>query len=92
MKKKEKKPPKKSKTIDLDDFPETDTRLEDYTRACTDAMDVLDHYDFALMAPGYKEKAEAMKLKIFDMLEYSINELYQELEFVLPGKQPEEDQ
>lgn len=86
MKKKDTKPPKELTEMDLDALPgsETDTRTEDYIRACTDAMDVLDRYDFALMDPAYRERAEAIKLKIFDMLEHSINELYQELEFVLP--------
>ena len=90
--KKEKKSPKKQAKMELENFPESDTRLEDYIRACTDALDVIDQYDFALMEPAYKERAEAMKLKIFDMLEYSINELYQELEFVLPENQREEEQ
>ena len=57
---------------------------EDYIRACSDALEALENYDFKLMGAGYEERAAKMKEKIFDIIEYSINEIYQELEFVLP--------
>ena len=94
MDKKNDKQKKAIPEVDENDFPgdEAYTKTEDYIRACTDAMDVLDQYDYALMPPEYKERAETMRLKIFDILEYSVNELYQELEFVLPEDHQQEDQ
>ena len=63
---------------------------EDYIRACSDALDALECYDLELMGVEYKERAAKMKEKIFNIIEYSINEIYEELEFVLPDPNRED--
>jgi len=52
---------------------------EDYIRACSDAISTLNEFDFGLMDKAYEARAKQLREKIFEVLEKSVIEMYNEV-------------
>ena len=50
--------------------------FDEIVRTATDAYSTLDGIDFAIMDSSIGERAKMLKMKCFELIEYSINELY----------------
>ncbi len=50
--------------------------FDEIVRCSTDVYNTLDAIDFAIMERSMGERATALKMKCFELMEFSINELY----------------